>query len=512
MEDISRGILFTDFYQLTMAQLYFNEGMHEQKVQFDYFFRKYPDYGGHQAGYCIFAGLETLLDWMQNTTCRKTDIEALRQQKNKSGKRIFNEGFLDWLINFGNFNSLTIKAIPEGRVVHAGVPLAVVRGDLAMAQLLETALLNYLNYQTLIATKASRIAQVAGNQPVIDFGMRRGHGIAVNHASRAALIGGAEFSSNTGVSCAMGYPPKGTHAHSMVQAFMAMGKTEFEAFCAYAGMYPDNCILLVDTVNTLESGIPNAIRVFERLKSKGYAPVGIRLDSGDLAYLSIQAHKMLNKAGFSDVKIVLSNQLDEIVISEICRQIRTEAVSEKINADELIARLVYGVGTNLITSKGCSALDGVYKLTALESGGVWTPTVKLSESEIKVPNPGAKNAWRIYDLRDRAIADLISIEHENPRETQKLILCHPVNSKLRRTIDQKEIKEIEPLLKQVFDKGKKVFEPENVETIRARRRQDLDKLDAGVKRLVNPHIYHVSLSETLWEMKQDLIRCYSARQ
>ncbi len=313
--DLPEGILFTDFYELTMAQLYFKTGIHKKEAQFDYFFRTYPDYGGHQAGYCVFAGMGSLLDWLKKTVCRQEDIEALRYQKSASGERMFHEDFLSWFIKEGDFNSLKIEAVFEGRVVHPNTPIVSVRGPLAIAQLLETVLLNRLNHETLIATKASRIAQAAAEQPVIDFGMRRGNGVSVNQAVRAALIGGVAFSSNTGASCVLGYPPKGTHAHSMIQAFLAMGKGEIEAFEAYAQLYPDDCILLVDTINTLESGIPNAIRVFKKLKQNGHRPRGIRLDSGDLAYLSIQAHKMLNKAGFSDLKIVLSNQLNEIVIS-----------------------------------------------------------------------------------------------------------------------------------------------------------------------------------------------------
>lgn len=503
------GILFTDFYQLTMAQLYFRAGLHERPVQFDYFFRKYPDYGGHQAGYCIFAGTASLLDWMNRTACTPEDIAALKKQKGVTGERFFHDDFLAWFKDAGRFDSLTIEAVPEGRAVHPDLPLAVVRGPMPIAQILESALLNHLNYQTLIATKASRIAEAAGDQSVIDFGMRRGHGMAVNQAARAALIGGAAFSSNTGASCSLGYPPKGTHAHSMVQAFMALGQSELDAFRAYADLYPDDCILLVDTINTLESGVPNAIRVFEELKNKGHAPRGIRLDSGDLAYLSIQAHKILNEAGFPDVKIVLSNQLDEIVISEIRRQIRSEAGSEGINADELISRLVYGVGTSLITSKGFSALDGVYKLTAVQEDGNWRPAVKLSESASKIPNPGMKKLWRIYDKRGKAVGDMISLADEDPRNAETLILHHPVKAESHRTLKRSEIKAVEPLWERVYEKGKRSDDGDDIEAIRGRRARDLKNLDAGVKRLVNPHVYHVSLSEKLWEMKQDLIRRYS---
>src|SRR5574340_418662 len=278
----AEGILYTDEYQLTMAQLYFRSGLHEKRVQFDHFFRNNPDYGPHQAGYCVSAGLQWLTDWMDEVSFRDEDLDFLRGQKGRTGARIFGEDFLRWLRAYGNFSGITLKAIPEGRVVHPGVPLTVVQGPLVMAQILETPLLNFLNYETLIATKASRMRESARGQLIIDFGMRRGQERGANAGTRAALIGGADFSSNVGVSHVLGYAPKGTHAHSMVQAFMALGEGELGAFRAYAEVYPDDCLLLVDTVNTLESGVPNAIRVFEELRRKGHSPAGIRLDSGDL--------------------------------------------------------------------------------------------------------------------------------------------------------------------------------------------------------------------------------------
>ncbi|MCA9982406.1 MAG: nicotinate phosphoribosyltransferase, partial [Anaerolineales bacterium] len=302
----AEGILFTDQYQLTMAQLYFRMGLHEKRVQFDHFYRTNPNYGSHQAGYCINAGLEWLLDWMQSSAFRDEDLEHMRGLTDAVGNRLFGDDFLAWLGKHGRFDSLTLHAIPEGRVVHPNVPLTIVEGPLAMAQILETSLLNHLNYPTLIATRASRISQAGRGQVLMEFGMRRGHERGVNAGTRAALIGGANFSSNAGISHVVGVPPKGTHAHSMVQLFMALGEGELAAFEAYADVYPDDCLLLVDTINTLESGLPNAIKVFEKLRAKGHQPVGIRLDSGDLAYLSIQAAKLLNDAGFADTNIVLS--------------------------------------------------------------------------------------------------------------------------------------------------------------------------------------------------------------
>ncbi|MEJ2615876.1 MAG: nicotinate phosphoribosyltransferase, partial [Ignavibacteriaceae bacterium] len=323
-QSISEGILYTDQYELVMAQLYFKHGLHETNVQFDHFFRSYPDYGTHKAGYCINAGLEWLIDWIQNSFFTNKEIEILRNQKTGNGKNIFHDDFLNWLQKNGNFSKLTLKAIPEGRTVHPNIPLTVVQGPVAMAQILETALLNQLNYQILIATKACRVKEMSRGGLLIDFGARRGQDRGTNAGIRGALIGGADFSSNVGISHLLGFPAKGTHAHSMVQLFLTLGMTEYDAFEAFAELYPDNCILLVDTIDTLESGIPNAIKVFEKMKKKGQKPIAIRLDSGDLAYLSIQAAKMLNSAGLNDVGIVLSNELDEMNIWQIITQISEE--------------------------------------------------------------------------------------------------------------------------------------------------------------------------------------------
>ncbi len=502
----AEGILFTDMYQLTMAQLYYRMGMHEIPAQFDHFFRSYPDYGRHKAGYCIAAGLEWLLDWMDGAHFRDEDIAYLRSATSRTGERLFADDFLDWLRRDGTFEGITLCAIPEGRVVHPNVPLTVVQGPLAMAQVLESSLLNHINYQTLIATKASRVYEAGRGRLMLEFGLRRGHGKGANAGTRAALIGGADFTSNTGLSYTLGYPPKGTHAHSMVQAFMAMGEGELAAFRAYAEIYPDDCLLLVDTIDTLESGIPNAITVFEELRRKGHKPNGIRLDSGDLAHLSIQAAKMLNAAGFTECSIVLSNQLDELTIWQILTQIEAEAASYGVDPDSLIGRLVYGVGTQLITSEGDSSLDGVYKLVAIERNGAWTPAIKISETPEKTPNPGHKCAWRLYDQRGKAAVDLLSLDDEEPAEMKSLKLHHPSDANLYRSLRHGDISEVEPLLVDVLHDGKRVGEEPTIEDMRARRRADLDRLDPGVRRVMNPHIYHVSLTERLWNYKQDLIR------
>ncbi|NMB90762.1 MAG: nicotinate phosphoribosyltransferase, partial [Chloroflexi bacterium] len=280
---LAEGILYTDMYQLTMGQLYYRMGLQDEVVQFEHFFRSYPNYGMHKAGYCVNAGLEWILNWMLTTRVVDEEINYLKGLTGATGERLFQDDFLEWLRKNGTFESLSLRAIPEGRVVHPSVPLTVVQGPIVMAQLLETALLNNLNYQTLIATKAARIHESARGQLMLEFGMRRAQERGAVAGARAALIGGADFTSNVGISAVLGYPPKGTHAHSMVQLFIALGEGELAAFRAYAELYPDDCLLLVDTINTLESGVPNAIRVFEELKRKGHKPVGIRLDSGDLA-------------------------------------------------------------------------------------------------------------------------------------------------------------------------------------------------------------------------------------
>jgi len=515
VQNITEGILFTDFYELTMAQLYFLTGMHNRQVVFDYFFREYPDYGSHKAGYCINAGLESLVTWMESVRFGVKEIELLENLKAGDKEPLFKKEFLTWLKKNGNFDSISIRAIPEGRAVHANVPLAQVQGPLAPAQILESSFLNHLNYQILVATKACRIKQAAQRNLIIEFGMRRGHNKGVNAGTRAALIGGADFSSNTGLSLALGLPPKGTHAHSMVQVFMAAGQTELDAFDAYSQVYPDDCLLLVDTVDTLGSGVPNAIKVFEKLKKKGHKPLGIRLDSGDLAYLAVQAAKILNEAGFEEAKIFLSNDLDEMVIWQIIEQIKKEARNYGIDVDHLIKRLAFGVGTRMITSKGKSALDGVYKLAAVVEtlgraslpglGTKWLPAIKVSENPSKTINPGYKNVWRIYDNRGKAAADLLALNDENPIETQTLTLNHPIAASVKRTLNKEQISNIEPLLVDILHEGNARYNFPSIDQIRKTRDADLDKLDDGVKRLMDPHTYHVSLTDKLWKLKQKLI-------
>ena len=436
--DLIEGFLFTDQYQLTMAQLYWRIGMADRGAQFDHFFRRYPDYGEHKAGYVVTAGLGWLLDWIEHTRIQPSDLEALRSQVGSTGEPRFAAGFLEWLESAGNFDAITIRAVPEGRIVHANAPIAVVEGPLALAQIIETSLLNHLNYQTLIATKASRVAEQARGGTVLEFGMRRGPAAGTNAGTRAALIGGANASSNVGVSHLLELDPKGTHAHSMVQLFMAIGEGELAAFRAYADLYPDECVLLVDTIDTLKSGIPNAIAVFDELRAAGHRPLGIRLDSGDLAHLAVRAARLLNDAGFPEVSIVLSSDLDEMAMWQIREQIGEEAGGYGLDAGSVTSRLMYGVGTRLISSHGYPALGGVYKLVGIDENGGWTPAIKISDTPEKMPIPGDKQLWRVYDDRGLATADVVSGGGEVLRPGETLRVFHPHRSGMSRQLTSSE--------------------------------------------------------------------------
>ena len=502
---IASGILLTDQYQLTMAQLYYRLGLHKTVAQFDHFFRSYPDYGIHNAGFCVNAGLDSLLDWLDTAHFGDDEINHLRNQKSSRGQRLFHDDFLEWLRKDFSTTAINLFAIPEGRVIHPNEPVHVIEGPLAIGQIIETGLLNIINYQILVATKAARIKQSSRGQLLLEFGLRRAQGLGAIQGARAALIGGSDFSSNVGASHLFGFPPKGTHAHSMVQVFMGLGEGELAAFQAYADVYPDDCLLLVDTIDTLESGVPNAIRVFEKLRREGHKPVGIRLDSGDLAHLSVKAARMLNDAGFPDVSIVLSNDLDEMVIWQIITQIQDEAERYGIDPDSLIKRLVYGVGTKLITSAGDAALDGVYKLVAIKKDQDWIPTLKISENVDKILNPGNKRVWRVYDDRGKATADLICLYDEDIEALSPLELRHPTMARKRRSLQRDQIDHVEKLLTPIIKDGK-VYRQPDIQEMRNKRDVDIEALDPGVCRIMNPHIYHVSLSRKLWDLKQSMVK------
>jgi nicotinate phosphoribosyltransferase len=503
---LTEGILFTDQYQLTMSQTYFRQGLHERPALFEHFFRRYPDYGSHQAGYCVAAGMDWLLDWMSEARFGDAEIAVLAAQRNPAGTAVFDDDFLAWLRSNGGFDGISLRSVPEGRVVHANTPVVMIEGPLVMAQILETSLLNHLNFQTLIATKASRLAEASRGQPVLEFGLRRAAHFGANAAGRAALIGGAAASSNVGVSHVMGIEPRGTHAHSLVQAFMALGEGELGAFRAYADTYPDDCLLLVDTIDTLDSGVPNAIVVFDELRSKGHEPVGIRLDSGDLAYLAIKSAELLDDAGFDETQIVLSSGLDELAIFQILAQIDVEAPRYGIDPRQLISRLVMGAGSKLSASQGQAYLDGVYKLVAISNGSELEPAIKVSDTPAKTANPGDKDLYRIYDERGRSTADLTTVRGEEaPDPERDMLLRHPVEPGTTRRLDRAQISAIEPLLEPVLVEGRRLCEPAGLDELRARRQRDLERLDPGVRRLVNPHRYHVSLSQRLWDLKQELV-------
>ena len=500
------GLLGTDQYQLAMAQVYWKEGLADRPAQFDYFFRRYPDYGTHQAGYCIAAGLGWLLEWMERVRFESEDLELLASQETRAGKKRFDPGFLQWLGEHGTLDGVTVEAVPEGRVVHANAPIAVVRGPLAMTQILETPFLNRMNYPTLIATKAARVDDAARGNAVLEFGMRRGPHSGTHAGGRAALIGGADFTSNVVVSHALGVDPKGTHAHSMIQAFMALGDDEAEAFRKFARLNPDECVLLVDTIDVIDSGVPNAIEVFEELRNQGHEPAGIRIDSGDLAYMTIQSAVLLNDAGFEEVAIVLSSDLDELVIWQILSQLEAEAPRYGLDPAALVGRVTFGVGTRLITSHGDSALGGVYKLVAIEDdSGEWKPALKISENIEKMPVPGSKTLTRIYDQRGLATADIIAIRGEDPLSSDPVELFHP-HREVHRSIDKGSVSDSEDLLESVFADGRRDDGEPDLEELRRRRRSDLDRLDSGVRRLVNPHIYHVSLTAAMKELQTSLVR------
>lgn len=501
-----RTLLFTDHYQLVMAQVYFQAGLADRPAQFDFFYRSNPDYGSHQAGFCVLAGLGPLLEWMAGVRITAGDIASLRALRDDDGRPMFDTAFCAWLAEHGTFADMEVAGIAEGRVVHPHLPILSVTGPLLVAQLLETALLNHLNYPTLIATKAARIVQATGRAPVLEFGMRRGPGVAVAEGARAALVGGCLGTSNVQASIDLATSPRGTHAHSMVQAYVALGLGELEAFRAFARSSPDDCILLVDTLDTLGSGVPNAIRVFQELRSAGHEPVGVRLDSGDLAHLAVRTARMLDDAGFERTRIVLSGDLDELTIWQILTQISNEAPLEGLEPQEVIRRLVYGVGTRLITSEGDPALGGVYKLVGLGDGaGGWLPAVKISETPVKIPIPGAKQVWRLYDLKGRATADLVAAPGEDPLATDPVVAHHPHADDVSRAIARSGVSRAEALQVPLFSDGAPVHPAEPMELLRDRARADIDQLDPGVRRLINPHTYHVSLTTRMRDLQRDTV-------
>ena len=468
--------MLCDFYELTMGNGYFEKGYKDKVCYFDVFYRNVPDNGG----FVIACGLEQVIDYINNLHFSEEDICYLRS------KKIFSEAFLDYLADF-KFEG-DIWAVSEGTIVFPNVPIMTIRAPAIQAQLIETFVLLTINHQSLIATKTSRIVRAANGRAISEFGSRRAHGPdAAVLGARAAYIAGA-----AGTACALtdelyGVPATGTMAHSWVQMF----DSEYEAFKAYCEVYPDSATLLVDTYNVLKSGVPNAIKAFDEvLKPLGKRPKGIRLDSGDITYLSCKAREMLDEAGYPDCKIVASNSLDEYLIRDMLIQ------GAKVD--------LYGVGERLITSKSSAVLDGVYKLVAVEDGkGNITPKIKISENVQKITNPHLKKVYRLYDNTNfKAVADLLCVYDETVDNTKPIEIFDPNYTWKRQTLENYTARE---LLIPIFVGGKLVYEKPNLEEIRAHCQRELETMWDSVLRFENPHEHYVDLSQKLWNIKQELL-------
>lgn len=467
--------LLTDLYQLTMMNGYLKEGRKDEIAVFDVFFRQ-----NGMITYSVACGLEQAVDYVTNLNFGKEEIEYLKSLG------IFSQEFLDYLKDF-KFTG-DIYAVPEGTVVFPGEPIFTVKAPIMQAQLIETAVLNIINFQTLIATKAAKIRYAAKNDLVMEFGLRRAQAPDAGiYGARAAVIGGCDSTSNVLAGKMFDIPVSGTHAHSWVMNF----KDEYTAFKAYAEVYPENALLLVDTYDTLKQGVPNAIKVFDELKAAGYKPKGIRLDSGDLAYLSKKARAMLDAAGYPDTVICASGDLDEYSISSLKNQGAT------INS--------WGVGTRLITSADMPALGGVYKLSAIiEKDGEIVPKIKVSENAEKITNPGFKNIYRVYDKKTgHAEADFIYLRNEAAYDESKpLVLTHPSDRWKTITFDNYELRSLQI---DVVKEGKVVYGRPPLSEIKKYAEKELAMFWDEYKRLDKPHVYKVDLSEPLYELKTAML-------
>ena len=469
--------MLTDFYEITMANGFFNEGYKDTTVYFDMFFRSVPDGGG----FAIMAGVEQAIDYLKNLKFTKEDIDYLRS------KKMFSDGFLEYIQNF-RF-SCDVWAVPEGTPIFPGEPIVTVKGPAIEAQFVETMLLLTVNFQTLIATKSNRIARAAQGRAVMEFGARRAQGAyAATYGARAAYIGGCAGTSNVLAGREFDVPVLGTMAHSWVQMF----DTEYEAFCAYARNYPDSTTLLIDTYNVLKSGLPNAIKAFDEvLKPLGKRPKGVRIDSGDITYLSKKCRKALDEAGYPDCKIVASNSLDEYIIRDMLIQ------GAEID--------LFGVGERLITSKSNPVMGGVYKLVAIEDeDSVIQPKIKISENVAKITTPCFKQVYRLYDRdTDHAIADVITLHGEEIDDSKPYELFDPEHTWKRKTVKNYYAR---PLLTRIFKDGECVYDTPSVGEIREYCDGQLNTLWDELKRFENPHKYYVDLSQKLWEIKNNLLR------
>lgn len=467
--------LLTDLYQLTMGQGYFNEGKHEQRAVFDVFFRP-----NRLITYSVAAGMEQAAQYLENLHFDESDIAYLRSLE------MFSEEYLSYLAKL-RFTG-DVRAVREGEIVFPYEPIVTVSAPMLEAQLVETALLTFINHQTLIASKAAKICAAAGGG-VMEFGLRRAQGADAGvYGARAAMIGGCVGTSNVYAGKLFHVPVSGTMAHSWVMNF----PSEVEAFRAYAECFPDNCLLLVDTYDTLRSGVPNAITVFRELREKGYEPKGIRLDSGDLAYLSKKAREMLDEAGFENAIICASGDLDETLIRSLKEQ------GARIDT--------WGVGTKLITSADMPALGGVYKLAAVYENGKEIPKIKLSDTTEKITNPGVKEVLRIYDAAtDKAIADYIVRAGERVDTSKPLTIFHPVDTWKRMTIENFRVRD---LREDLFRGGKRVAPERSLAEIAAYREKEMSRFWEEYLRQDMPHIYKVDLSDALYGLKQELVEEY----
>ena len=468
--------MIMDLYELTMSNGVFDSDMRDTITYFDMFFRRVPDNGG----YAIMAGLEQLIEYMNNLIFTDDDIEYFKSLN------LFRDDFIEYLRNF-KF-SCDVWAVPEGTVIFPQEPIVTVKGPIMQALMVETMLLLTINHQSLIATKANRIVRAADGRAVMEFGARRAHGYgAAYYGARAAIIGGC-----TGTSCVLtakdfGVAASGTMAHSWVQLF----PDEYTAFKTYAERYPDSCFLLVDTYNVLKSGIPNAIKVFDEvLKPLGKRPKGIRIDSGDITYISKKARKMLDDAGYPDCKICVSNSLDEYLIRDMIFQ------GAKVDS--------YGVGERLITASSEAVFGGVYKLSAVEKNGEIIPKIKISENTAKVTLPGVKIPWRLYDRETgKAIADVITLGHEKIDSSEPYEIFDPVHTWKRKVVTNYVAKKLQV---KIFEKGKQIYENPSVSEISKYRAEQVDSLWDEVTRFENPHTYYVDLSDDLWNLRTTLLK------
>lgn len=467
--------MLTDFYEISMANGYFQSDIRDQEAVFDMFFRRVPDNGG----FAIMAGVEQLIKYMKNLKFTQEDIEYLR------GKKCFSEDFLEYLADF-KF-TCDVWTVPEGTPIFPHEPIVTVKGPLIQAQFVETFILLTINHQTLIATKANRIVRAAQGRPVMEFGTRRAQGAsAAVDGARASYIAGCVGSACTIADRDYGVPALGTMAHSWVQTF----DSEYEAFKEYTRIYPDNAVLLIDTYNVLKSGLPNAIRVFKEMKP---AKMGIRIDSGDIAYLTKKCRQILDENGLQDCSIVISNSLDEYLIRDV--------ILEGAQIDS------FGVGERLITSKSEPVFGGVYKLAAIERNGKFIPKMKISENVEKITNPGFKRVYRLYDKEsNKAIADVITLRDETIPEQDGYEIFDPNAIWKKKWLKNFCVKE---LLVPIFEKGECVYESPSLNEIRQNCKEQIETLWEEILRFENPQTYYVDLSKNLWSTKQDILNRYT---